>query len=318
MSFEKKLLDFDELIQHTFSSTPSSTLTKENADIYNQESWDCGRSFPDRSLELALKAEKVSSELCYTRGLAMSYLNQGWYYSSNTEFQQSEILFHKAAMLFEDIHDYEGVLKAYSGICGVNYFLGKYHIILEYSHRSLQLAEEIHNINRQISTHIISAQAYLQLKEFDTALQHSITAESLIEMLDNYDQYEVLYQTIGRVYLALGEQQYAREYFHKALRIQEKTQSPYNMPETLCLLAQTYDFKDENIMAEKYLLKALSLPHNNEESVLIAYSLGEFYYRQECYDKAFPFVQQCIQLCEVTGIVEYMDRAKELLFLISE
>ncbi len=313
MPFETSM-DISDTIEHTLTYAKPHSLTTYKADKLNKESWELGRIDPSKSLSSALEAERISSELCYTGGMALSNLNQGWYYCSKAEFRQSELLFHKAIMQFEEINDYDGILKGYAGISGIYYYLGHYETVLKYTEKSLSIASETSNVNRQISTLILNAQTYLQLEEYDTALQHSITAENLIETLDSYDQYDVLYQTIGRVYLALEEFTYARDYFSRALEILETSKKFFNAPETLCLIAQTYDFKKDRNTIEKYLLDALALPHNNEESVIIFYYLAQFYYKDNQYDKAIPFAKKCIQDCKKTGVLKFLEKANEIFY----
>ena len=121
------MLDFKE------TTAPLKYTTEDTAfvDALNHKAWSIRKSYPNKSLELGLKAREVSIEINYSLGLAQSHLACGASYYLLSQFQMALLDLQKAQSIFEYLKYFNGLAAAIRIIGNIHFALFQYEKALE-------------------------------------------------------------------------------------------------------------------------------------------------------------------------------------------
>lgn len=203
-------------------STTSLKYTLEDTafvDALNQKAWSMRKSYPNKSLDLALKAREVAIEINYSYGLAQSYLSSGSSYYLLSQFQIALLDLQKAQSIFE-------YLKENTGLAAVIRTIGNIHLALFQYEKSLEVYFQALKFSRDASDKLGIAYIYRNIssvyhyqEKYEISLEYASKAiELFIEEQEELGLTDAL-NSVGNTYLKTNQPQKAFDVLTRSLKI---------------------------------------------------------------------------------------------------
>jgi serine phosphatase RsbU (regulator of sigma subunit) len=187
-------------------------------DALNFKAWSIRKSYPNKALDLALKAREVAIEINYSSGLANSYLASGTSYYLLSQFQTALIDLQKAMSVFE-------FLKDFSGMSSVILSIGNIHFSLFQFEKSLQVYFEALKYSRDANDNLGIAYVYQNIsavynaqEKYTISLEYaSKSIELFIDEQDEIGLTDAL-NNVGNIYLKTNQPQKAFDVLSRSLK----------------------------------------------------------------------------------------------------
>ena len=237
------------------------------------------------SLIYSAKANKLATELDFTKGKAygLKWLGIGYFYQGN--FEEADKYLNESLENFEILRDSTGIANILNNLGTVHFSQGRDAPALEYFLRSLRIAEKLKNPLRIASALVNVAGVYSEeVRDFDIAMKYYNQAIPYLKIINTPGISKNVLLGIGTLYLKKGvdedekgnfenvNQNYenALVKFEEALPITENT---FFYSENLTFIGQTH-FKLGNIdKAIEYLDRANSVAVENDQKFELAKAL---------------------------------------------
>lgn len=233
-------------------------------DALNFKAWSIRKSYPNKSLDLALKAREVAIEINYSYGLAKSYLASGSAYYLLSQFQIALLDLQKAHSIFEYLKDMSGLSACIRSIGNIHLALFQYEKSLEVYFEALKFSKDA-NDNLGI--------AYI-------------------------------YRNISTVYHFQENYEISLEYASKSMELFIEEQEELGLTDAMISVGNTYLKTDQLKKAFDVLSRALKISnfHNHLKGMALSYtSLGKFYCQSRDYYKAIRHHQLAMSAAKEMG-----------------
>lgn len=204
------LLAQDRIIDSLQNKFTAAENNLEKAKLYNAISQQYKYTDPDKMLQFALKALKISEQEQLKIEMGNAYLNMGTAHIILGDYQKAMDHFVWGKSIFEELP--------------------------KTSQTSSEIAQGIARTYGSMGI-VLSEQS-----NYTKALQYYLKAARVYEELEDKGQAAKIYNNIGVVYKAQSDNQKALEYFLKALQIQQELKAP-NVGITQTNIANIY-YKD--------------------------------------------------------------------------
>lgn len=174
---------------------------------------------PDKALEYAEEAMKLSVRLNNPKGLAGAYNSFGnaYYYKGN--YSKTLEYYLKSLKVSEKINYEDGISASINNIGNVYYSLGDYPKALAYYSRSLKIEEIKKDTNAIAESYNNIGGVYGDLGDYEKSLKYNLKALEIREKMNNHEGIAYSLNNIGRVYSESGDYKKAIEYGKKALEL---------------------------------------------------------------------------------------------------
>ncbi|MCU7494072.1 MAG: sensor histidine kinase [Ignavibacteria bacterium] len=235
---------------------------------------------PQKGLQIASRALKMSEGINYAKGLAGSYTNLGEIYTNLSDYHTA-LRYHKKALeirnsmhdmhgvaaslnsiggLLEHLGNYDQAMKnyyraidieeansdlkelstSYSLVATLHYILQDYPRALEYCHRAIRIREKSKNAEGLSNSYELMGLINYDLKKFDESLKFNLLSLNVKRELNDKIGVAEVYHNIGMVYRLLNKFDIAINYFTKALRLREELGEKRGIASTLTSLGELY------------------------------------------------------------------------------
>ncbi len=263
-------------------------------DALNYKAWSIRKSYPNKSLDLALKAREVAIEINYSAGLANSYLASGSSYYLLSQFQIALIDLQKAQSIFEFLKDFTGLSSVIRTIGNIHHALFQYEKSLEVYFEALKYSRDANDklgiayIYRNISS------VYHFQEKYEISLEYaSKSMELFIEEQDELGLTDAL-NSVGNTYLKTNQTQKAFEVLNRSLKISDFNNHLKGIAQANTSLGKYYCVVKEYKKAILHHQLAMSAAKEMGEKMLIseiyknlaeAYKIiGDFEQALQCFE----------------------------------
>jgi serine phosphatase RsbU (regulator of sigma subunit) len=251
------------------------------------------------SIELALKAKKLSEEHFYTIGLANSLIQLGKSYQNLSNYGEAMKAALQAKELFIGLNDISGESVCLDILGGVYNFLGDYNKRLDCNLKCLALREKANDVPAQLSTTNNIGDTYMSMGDYKNALRYfkiCLTFPNLTPRIK-----AIVYCNIGEVYFYLKEYDSVSENVEKGLLYGKESDywqiiiAAYLM-EAKMLIIQN---KNEEALLPLGKAKKVAIDKGNKEDEYILYlAYADAYGHLNQYEKAYHYLNKYNNLKE--------------------
>jgi serine phosphatase RsbU (regulator of sigma subunit) len=167
------------------------------------------------------QAIQLANEIRYRDGLAMAYENLASYYFINNAADSAIYQYNKALLIYQERTNDQKTAITLFNIGNVYYASSKYAEAFEYADKSLELFQIIGDIQNIASTHTLICEI-LSSSGFDAdAIEHCLTALNLFTELESLEGQSNVQNSIGNIYLKLGQIDKSYTFFDQAYYLSE-------------------------------------------------------------------------------------------------
>ncbi len=208
---------------------------------------------------------------------------------------------YDALSLSEDLKNDSLIFESYYYIGMTSILKGDLSLALEMLLDARKGFEELGIIERKISAGNVLAVRYIELSEFEKAIEIYQNSLSYSKETDNLSFESFYLMKIGVVFSTLGEYDIAKEYLKEALEITEKTDNWRNGILTLTELGTLENTAGESDSAAYYYQKAIdwSISKNSIHSIpMLLSTIGEIYKDQEKLNEAYEIQKRVVEVSD--------------------
>jgi signal transduction histidine kinase len=249
----------------------------------------------DKAEEWYLKAVKVSKADGDVGTEMLSWLNIAGLELTRTNYERHVQIVDSCLQvaITQNLPDVE--MPCY-GLYGMNYWrMGEYDKAMEYSLKSLKMAEDLGWRNKVIQLYNNIGLIYKDREEFDKALFY------LKKSLDrDYFIDPEIYHHIGRIYLNQGELEMAAAYFDTTQNLALERSNP-NLQSGVLNSMSELEFIHENYdMALTNLLEAKSIINGTDQKEYLGrvyLNLSKVHRLLSAHDSAIYYAKTAVELC---------------------
>jgi PAS domain S-box-containing protein len=164
--------------------------------------------------------------------------------------------------------------------------------------KALHLAEQAHELSKQLEYVEGEAeglknlgQCYWLVSQFASALEKSLSALQMFEVLNNKQSLADSYNILGAIYSSLGEKENALKYYYSSLELKKEIGDKEGEARALNSIGDFLMNNGEYEEARKHFEECLNVDHSNDIMKGIGlYNLGEINYHLKEYDIALEYL----------------------------
>lgn len=256
---------------------------------------------PEKTIEYAKESIQLAQDINYLKGEAGGEQVYAIGHAIQGKFSTAKTHFLKAAKIFEQINDEEGLAGAYNGLGNVTAELSQLDESIKYLNKSLILFEKIGQKNRVALLYNNIAATYDDLKNLDKAIEYYEKSVAQYKELGNEGEIARVYHNLNVAYFDKKQYAKAKDYTLKALDLWKKLDDKGEMAlsyNSLGLINQKEKLYPQAIENHQ---KALEIMTKLKRKSGIAYSLkhlSDAYIKVKKYDEAEKNLQQTLVIAQ--------------------
>ncbi|MGE5497772.1 MAG: tetratricopeptide repeat protein, partial [Syntrophothermus sp.] len=254
---------------------------------------------PQKGLDYAIMALKLSQELNYSVGTADSYTNMGFCHSNLSNFtsareehknaldirkktgdkkkiaaslnnigealeqlgnnEQAISYFFEAIKIEEEVNDLKGLSTSYSLVATIYYILKQYDKSIEFSEKALSTRQKIDDKEGMANSFELLGLASYSKENTGDALRYHTLALDLRTQLKDKIGMGGSLQNLGMVHKLRKNYPLALEYYGKALALRQETGDKRGIASSFNAMAQIYELQGKDELALDYFLRAFKI-----------------------------------------------------------
>jgi signal transduction histidine kinase len=292
------------------------TGTREHADLLNQLAGELIFADPARALELLERAESLSREIAYDKGVADSQNNRAFHHYQAGRHEAALEVSMKAREFYRSTDDRGGQADVSSCLGLVYWSLGDYEKAVLYGQESLRLYEETDG--RHGSGWVLTSLGgvYHDTGDYELALSlHTRSLAVFRELSDRLGEGRAL-TGIGTVYQSQGKHDLALEHHERSLEIFRSLGSPLSESRALNDIGSLHHALGDLDKALEYHLEALRLRQeagNRQAETTSLINLGRLYNQRQDPERALSCLRRALALAEEVSARPKIFQAHEAL-----
>ncbi len=293
-SFSPSYAQIEELLAEADTSLVQSLI---------DSSYEYSFSNPDRAIEFANQALKLSDKLDYKKGSAGSHRELGYSYSTKGEFRKALDHYEEALDQNQAMGDTLGIVSTLNDMGTTHKSMSNYDRALELFFEALSLCEEI-QLERGISATLGNiGLSYFEMDENAQALKYYQQALDINQQLNNTSSLAVNYNNIGLLHGDEGRYEQAIEYHTKALKLRRELGYTIEIANSLNNIGRLLMQQNQHERAIDYLTEARQVNNgsDHELSSIIHENLAKTYISAGEYDSALFHAQKTLSLSKNFG-----------------
>ncbi|MCU7499499.1 MAG: sensor histidine kinase [Ignavibacteria bacterium] len=244
---------------------------------------------PQKGIQTASQALKMSEELNYAKGKAVSYANLGEMYVNLSDFNSAMEYHRKALEIRKSSGDKHGIALSLNSIGGILEHLGNYDMAMKNYYQAIKIAEENSDTKELSVSYSLVATLHYILKDYPKALEYCSKAMRIREKIDEKYGMANSYELMGLINFDSKKFNESLKYHRLALKVKRELDDKIGVAGSYQNLGMVYRQLEKYDLAESYFLKALQMRKDLGEKRGIAASLtslGEIYIVQGKYPLA--------------------------------
>jgi tetratricopeptide (TPR) repeat protein len=292
-------------LKQALQQLPDDTMKVNTLNALSQASYDL--SDYDNELLYAQQALKLSQQLNWKKGIALSYKNIGSAYDDVGNFAEALVHYRKAIPIYQQINDKAGMAACHNNMGLVFRNQGNLTEALKHHFTSLKIKEEIGDTTSIAVSYNNIGNVFKAQGNYQSALSNHQKALALRTAIGNQRGIAASYGNIGNVYLELGWHEKALTNYFKALEIEEQTGNKKGTAIAFSNIGAAYFEQGNYHQALNYNQKALSIELEIGDITGAAGSyinLGNVLVRQNKAAQGKQFLQKALAIGLETGDME--------------
>lgn len=266
-------------------------------------SYENSYSNPNRAIEFANDALKLSNKIDFKKGIAGAHRELGYAFTTKGKFQKALEHYNEGIAISRAIGDSLGWVSMLNDV-GTSYkSMSQYDRSLEYYFDALALCEEM-KLERGVSATLGNiGLSYFEMNEHDKALEFYQRALEINQRLENKASLAVNYNNIGLLHGDEGRYEQAHEFHSKALELRRELGYTIEIANSLNNIGRLHMQQEHYELAVDYLMEALEINNSRDQelSSIIHENLAKLYISSEEYDSAITHAKQTLSLSEDFG-----------------
>lgn len=266
-------------------------------------SYENSYSNPNRAIEFANEALKLSNKIDFKKGIAGAHRELGYAFTTKGKFQKALEHYNEGIAISRAIGDSLGWVSMLNDV-GTSYkSMSQYDRSLEYYFDALALCEEM-KLERGVSATLGNiGLSYFEMNEHDKALEFYQRALEINQRLENKASLAVNYNNIGLLHGDEGRYEQAHEFHSKALELRRELGYTIEIANSLNNIGRLHMQQEHYELAVDYLMEALEINNSRDQelSSIIHENLAKLYISSEEYDSAITHAKQTLSLSEDFG-----------------
>jgi signal transduction histidine kinase/CheY-like chemotaxis protein/Flp pilus assembly protein TadD len=286
------------LQQHKVNDTAKVNLLNKIAsshlEIYNY----------NKVLSNALEAQKLSVELNFTKGEALSLFYLGGYYRALRDYPQAIEQFQKSLILKESLGDSTGIAKNLNRMGIIYMNMGDYSKALEHLQKSVSIFEKLGDKEGIAINLNYFGIVYTQLGNYLLALEYHQKSLKMKEEYGDKKSISNSLNNIGVLYDKLGDYPMALDYYQRSMKIKEELDDTKGISIGLNNMGVILTYLGDYEKASEYHYKALAILEviNDKQAIASNFNnLGIISKLQGDYRKALEFHQKSLANYQAVG-----------------
>lgn len=270
---------------------------KQKVDLLNKllDAYDYSDSV--KYLSRAHEAIHLSGEIKYEFGLALSHKNLGDFYQRQYKIDSALNHYNMALSLFRSMTYDELTGETLYKIGTLFFATSNYQAALKYTNESLEIFQILDNKKRLASVHSLLCDIKSIMGFKESAIENCRISLDLYETLELSDGKASLLNSIGNIYLDIGQHEKSEQYFNQALFIARSKNDPYTTATSLSNLGHMYLEKGAYEEAILYFNRAMEIDHQQKDIAGLGYSyynLGMAHMKLGNYNEAMNQLEQSL------------------------
>jgi len=249
--------------------------------------------------ELLEKANTLSKEISYKKGLARNLYIYGYFYLRTSRFDEAKIATDEAISIYENLGDKKGVGHCYNNYGGVYLYRSDFKKSLEYYQKALAVSEDQKDRRAESIAANNIGNIYLQLGESYKALEYYIKSLNIKIEIKDENGIGNTHSNIGTVHIRLSNYNIAIENYKKALDLSERTKDKYVEGNVLMNLGVAYSKMDDHAKALEYYKKCLVIRQEMEDKhgmALVLNNIGVSLYATKGLTESMKYFRKCLKI----------------------
>ncbi len=296
---EGDLSDQIKILQERLNRLEASQR-KERVDVLVELAWEQGFEHIDEALRINAEAVRLSEELGYEHGIALTDRNLGFYYYAKSNFIEAVQHTNRALETFRRETDKDEEANCLM-ILGLLYWsLGNFDLSLEYLNESERLFKKMKNTRRLPWVLTTLGGVYESLRDFEKCLlYHKESLEYFRKGGDKLGEARALIG-IGIVYQSEGKYQEAIECGERGLDLFTKLKNTMGQSRAFNDIGMAYQGLGQLEQALEFHKRSLALREklNKHVEVTSLLNLGRAHNLMKQPEKALPFLVKGLKYAE--------------------
>ena len=276
---------------------------------------------PDKALIYAQKGLKLSIDLKFDNGIALSHKYKGIAYFYQGSYDNALAEYFNALNIYKKIGDKQQIVRMLNNIGILYHNKGDYDKAFNYYSKCIKKSEEIGDEKRIVDTYNNIGGVYWDQGNYDKALEYYFKSLKVSEEKGYKTMVAYTYDNIGSIYKEQDKKDKALEYYNKSLKIEKEINDKRGIAGTYNNISQI--FQDENNYANaiENNLKSIKIYKEigDKKGVAVSYNIiGSIYTEQASNDfdkkqkdslkkdcsKALDFYYKSLKMNREIGSVE--------------
>ena len=256
----------------------------------------------DKAIEYQQKALEVSQELKSKLWVAHSQNGLGNLYVKQGEIAKALVYYSKALKFYSKAKNKIDLASCWLNIANVYLRKGEVQANDNIA-RGLKVFKKFKYKVGLSQVYQKFSRSYQLKGDYDKALEYSFKSLKIAEELGHSGRILTDIYSIGRLYFGKGNISIARKYYHKGYKMAEKLGSRSHISNYLRKIGLTYKAEGNYIKAMQYYQKALKFTKQKErENTRMMSSLGAFYSTQSNYEQALQYFEKYIRIARKNSL----------------
>jgi AraC-like DNA-binding protein len=242
--------------------------------ILLQLCWHESTSYPEKHLELAEEAIKISRRINYQSGEAAGIRSVGIYHMNKGEYDKATKQVYEALQLFEKVPDLKGVGNCYQTLGSIHRQRADFEKTKEFYGKAIEIYKKINNEKDMAGTLNSLGVLHISFSKFDEALAYINTSLEIRKRINDRFGLSQCYTNMAIIYTNQQKYKEALDCFEKNLPLVEEMNDKQLIAVNLDGMGHLYTLTGDYEKAEASLLKALELAKEMgfKRTIEVAYS----------------------------------------------
>ncbi len=276
---------------------------KEKIDSLNELAYENKDNAPQKCIDYANQALKLSQELHYPEGEAAALKHIGCGFRVLGDYNRAFQHIRQALEVFTRLGDSSNIADCVKETGIVYLYTGKYDTALEHFFNALRIAEETGDKEVEANSLNNIGIVYFSLKQFDKAREYYLKSLEKERETGNKTKIAHSLHNLGELCISVGDFDVASGYFNEALNIYEELGHQEGLSICYNSLGIVYAMTEGYDKSEKYFLSALKIDEASGSKWRIARALnnlGECYLYQKKYNNALEYLKKGLGIARET------------------
>ncbi len=254
---------------------------------------------PDKLLNYAEEASRISDKLNFKKGKAKSLLRIGTYYWTKSDFDKALEYNQKALEIRKELGNKKEIASCYYGIGMIYRYQSEYLKALEYHQKGLELNIEVGDKKGASKNYLGIGTIYHIQGDFPMAIEYYQKSQQVCEEIKDKSGVAYCYYNMASIYGTQENYPKALEHFQKVLEIRKEQKDKNGIAYCLNNMGLIFVKQNDNSKALDCFKKSLELKKElgDKRGISASYtSIANLYNSMGEYDKSEELFYKALEI----------------------